>query len=118
MPEGNCQKLEVLREGQQIICFGTHPDTGGAYSWHGGNPTEIKRADLPYIGAREARALIDDAARLLVEKFGYRLRTEKRPKPRNGNGAGGDWSFTPDGFAVAHFVATACGAEGSSVVAF
>ncbi len=91
------QKLELLADGQQFVAHGTHPDTGKAYSWHGGEPGEIKHEDLPYIHAEEARALVDDAAELLVEKFGYRLKTAK---PRVGNGADdeppSDWSFTPD----------------------
>ena len=95
-PEGDCEKLELLCDGQQIICFGVHPDTGKAYSWHADDPREIKREDLPYIHAEEAQALVDDAAKLLVEKFGYRLREAKSPKPGNGAEAPGDWSFTPD----------------------
>ena len=97
-PEGDCEKLELLCDGQQIICFGVHPDTGKAYSWHGGEPGEIEHRDLPLLNEDGARALIDDAAGLLVEKFGYRLRPAKRPKGGNGADDAGptEWSFTPD----------------------
>ena len=39
--------VEVLGDGQQIIVFGTHPETGKDYSWHGGEPGDVMRADLP-----------------------------------------------------------------------
>jgi len=97
-PEKDCEKLELLCDGQQVIVAGIHPDTGKAYSWHGGEPGEIKRGDLPLISAVDAQALVDDAVALLVEKFGYRLRPPKVRK--GGNGADDepptDWSFTPD----------------------
>ena len=96
-PEGDCEKLELLCDGQQVICFGVHPDTGKAYSWYGGEPGEVERRDLPLIDEDGARALISDATALLVEKFGYRLRPTKRPKDGNGvDEAATDWSFTPD----------------------
>ena len=75
-PEGDCEKLEMLCDGQQIVCFGAHPDTGKAYSWHGGEPGEVELLALPHIREDEARALVDDAAALLVEKFGYRQTDE------------------------------------------
>ena len=99
-PEGDCEKLELLCDGQQIICFGVHPDTGKAYSWHGGEPGEIERRELPSIDEDGARALIDAASALLVDKFGYRLKPAKGAKRPNGAGADDepptDWSFTPD----------------------
>jgi hypothetical protein len=84
-PDGTGEKLELLGDGQQVVVHGVHPETGNAYSWFGGAPGEIKHEDLPDISAEEAKTLVDDAARLLVEKFGYRLKTAKP----SGNGAGG-----------------------------
>ena len=92
-PVKDCEILEFLCDGQQVVVDGVHPDTGKPYSWFGGALGQIKHDDLPNISAEEAQALIDDAARLLVEEFGYRCKTPKPP----GNGDGrGDWSFTPD----------------------
>ncbi len=91
------EKLEMLAAGQQVVVAGIHPDTGKAYSWHGGEPGEVERRDLPHINEDEARALVDDTAALLVEKFRYRLRTVKPRKA--GNGADDetptDWSVDP-----------------------
>jgi hypothetical protein len=94
-PKG--EKFEFLCDGQQFVAYGTHPDTHKPYSWHADGPDEIKRDDLPYIHPEEAQALVDDAAHLIVEKFGYRLRPVTRPKG-NGDDGGtpGDWTFTPD----------------------
>jgi hypothetical protein len=79
------EKLELLADGQQVVAFGIHPDTGKPYSWHGGEPGKIKREDLPYVSAAEALQFIDDAARLLVEEFGYTLLDPKaKEKPGDG----------------------------------
>ena len=83
------EKLEMLGDGQQVVVNGTHPDTHRCYSWFGGEPGEIKHADLPGISAHEAQALVDDAAQLLVERFGYRLMSTSRPK-KTGTVAGGE----------------------------
>jgi putative DNA primase/helicase len=87
------QKLEFLCDGQQFIAFGVHPDTGEPYFWPGGSPAEIRREGLPTIHPEEAQALIDDAARILVERFGYRVGATSRP--RSGNGAGAEPSPQP-----------------------
>jgi hypothetical protein len=78
-PEKDCEKLEMLCDGQQVVVDGVHPDTGKPYSWFYAPPGEIKHDDLPPITAEEAKALVDDAARLLIEKFGYRIKPTKPP---------------------------------------
>lgn len=76
------EKLEFLADGQQVVAFGIHPDTGAGYTWSGGQPGKVKLADLPPINAVEARAIVDDASRLLIEQHGYRLwkKTDKKAK--------------------------------------
>ena len=37
-PNGDAHRVEVLCDGQQFIAHGTHPDTGTAYVWEGGEP--------------------------------------------------------------------------------
>jgi hypothetical protein len=59
-------RIEILANGQQIVVFGTHPETKRAYSWHGGKPGKIKREDLPYIREGDVLAFLDAAADLLV----------------------------------------------------
>jgi hypothetical protein len=77
--EQNPEKLELLADGQQLVVFGTHKDTGKPYSWHGGEPGKVKWEDLPYLSAAEAQALVDDAEHLLTTEFGYQ-RVAQRPK--------------------------------------
>jgi hypothetical protein len=93
------ERLELLADGQQVVVHGLHAGTGKPYSWAGGDaPGKFKRVDLPYIHDHEARALLEDAAKLLIERFGYRLETAMKPASK-GNGAGhdgsADWSFSP-----------------------
>jgi hypothetical protein len=80
------QKLELLGRGQQVVVKGIHPDTGQPYMWHGGEPGQIRHEELPYITREEAGALVADAARLLVEEFGYAEITEKQEHKKD-NGA-------------------------------
>jgi hypothetical protein len=99
-PNGDTeQKIELLAAGQQVVVDGIHPDTGQRYSWHSGDPSSIKHEDLPYITETEARQLVEDAAALLKEKFGYSLpkaRPEKdAPKGDVGGGAE-DWGYLLD----------------------
>jgi hypothetical protein len=44
-PDGSEQQIEILAHGQQVVLFGVHPDTQRPYSWHGGEPGEIKREE-------------------------------------------------------------------------
>jgi hypothetical protein len=86
-PDGSKgQKIEFLGDGQQAVCFGIHPDTHRPYSWHGDpiedEPGLVPRDQLPLINEEEAQAIIDDATRLLVDKFGYE-RADKKANEKN-----------------------------------
>ncbi len=72
--------IEILCHGQQFVAFGTHPDTHRPYSWHGGEPGQIKRDDLPYVREADMRAFIEDATKLLVEDFGFKIKTDDASK--------------------------------------
>jgi Protein of unknown function (DUF3987)/Bifunctional DNA primase/polymerase, N-terminal len=78
---GAGQKFEFLGDGQQIIAHGTHPDTKQPYAWHGGTPWEVQASALPLITEIEARALVDEATALLIERFDYR-----HASPESGTG--------------------------------
>ena len=92
---GTDEKIELLGDGQQLVAFGIHPDTRQPYRWHGGEPGEIAREDLPYIHEYQARAFVEAAAELLCREHGY-TRASERPK-NNGDaqpGAGpADWGW-------------------------
>jgi KaiC/GvpD/RAD55 family RecA-like ATPase len=78
-------KIEILGDGQQIVAAGIHPDTRKPYTWHGGEPGEIKREDLPYIREGDARAFLDDAAALLAREFGFVVLSVQNGNANNGN---------------------------------
>ena len=78
------QKLEFLGDGQQLVVHGVHPETGRPYRCHGGEPCEVEASDVPYITAAEAQQVVDAAAHILVEQFGY---VEAGWDKRAGNGA-------------------------------
>jgi hypothetical protein len=90
-PSQKPEKLELLADGQQVVVFGIHKDTGKPYSWHGGEPGKIKWEDLPFVSANEARSLIRDAEQLLITQYGY---CPVVPRPKEPAG-GQDWTPAP-----------------------
>jgi len=85
-PDQNKNRVEVLAAGQQIIVHGTHPETGKDYSWYGGNPGDITRAELPELTETMARDFIERATAVMVAA-GW-IQQEIRPKG-NGQAAAG-----------------------------
>jgi hypothetical protein len=83
MPDGSEQKLEVLSNGQQVVCYGLHKDTHQPYRWHGGEPGVVIREDLPYVRQGDMEAFTDAAATLLVREFSF-VPIESKAKA-NGN---------------------------------
>jgi hypothetical protein len=94
-PNGDNQQLEFLGDGQQLVVRRIHPDTHLPYRWHGGRPGGVRRSELPEIVEKEAQALVDDAAALLIHDHGYR--TSEALKKRTGpdNRPRVDWSAAP-----------------------
>lgn len=96
-PNGDkTQRIELLCDGQQLVMFGRHPDTGKDYGWHGGVPgKDVALADLPVINEKEAQELVTALADMLCRDFGYSIAnvTNGHHGPANGAaGAAGDWS--------------------------
>jgi RecA-family ATPase len=93
-PNGITGRIEFLADGQQLAAFGTHPDTRKPYTWTGGILGEVPREELPYVRQADARALVDDVARLLAEEYEFQV-IERKAKasdhPDDGNGSA-DWS--------------------------
>jgi hypothetical protein len=84
MPDGSEQKIEVLSNGQQVVCYGLHKDTQQPYSWHGGEPGAVKREELPYVRQADMETFIDAAAELLIKEFGFVPVENKAKANRNG----------------------------------
>jgi hypothetical protein len=94
-PDGSEQKIEILAYGQQVVVSGIHPETQREYSWYGGEPVEIKRADLPLVSSDDMRAFLAGAADLLVREYGFVKTKDDSKRKANGgeqprsNGAAG-----------------------------
>ena len=86
-PTGQRHRVEVLCNGQQIVVLGTHPGTGKPYSWHGGEPGDVARADLPELTEAVAREFVAKATAIMRAQ-GW---TEDVARKSNGNGATPWW---------------------------
>jgi hypothetical protein len=97
------EKIEFLGSGQQVAVAGIHPDTKKPYRWYGGELSNVKLKELPYIDKTEAQRLVDGIVDLLIRDFGYQ-RAAERPRTRgngstNGYHTGGgsaDWQWLLD----------------------
>jgi hypothetical protein len=76
------QRIEVMADGQQVVVFGPHKETGRPYSWHGGEPGTVAREHLPYVCEDDMAVFLDAAAELLTKEFGFKLIEDKR-RPGN-----------------------------------
>jgi hypothetical protein len=83
-PKG--QKIELLCRGQQVVVHGIHPDTHAPYQWSDGNPSSVKRDELPPITEAEAQTLVNDVVALMLS-HSYQISDEGK---RKGNGADHD----------------------------
>jgi putative DNA primase/helicase len=86
-PNGSREKIEFLANGAQVVVAGVHPETGRPYNWHGGEPGQVQRVDLPPINNEEAHELVDELVQILVEQFGYTRAKSRKPHKTNGTGA-------------------------------
>jgi hypothetical protein len=98
MPDGSEGRIEVLSDGQQVVCFGQHKETHQPYRWHGGEPGTIKREDLPYVRQGDMEAFTKAAAELLIRDFGFvpvenkaenRAKTSGKERQTKTNGSAG-----------------------------
>src|SRR5262249_3358448 len=85
-PNGTEQRIEILGDGQQYVVDGIHPDTGKPYSWFGGELGSFKRDDLPYVRREDMEKFLDAATKLLVEQFGFVLKSATDAQQTNGGG--------------------------------
>jgi hypothetical protein len=88
-PTGLRHRVEVLCNGQQIVVLGTHPGTGRPYSWHGGEPGDVARADLPELTETVAREFVTKGADIMRAQQGW---TEEVRKTNNAQHVLGDSS--------------------------
>jgi hypothetical protein len=83
-PDGKEPKIEILGDGQQYVVDGTHSETGKPYSLFGGDLETIRRDDLPYVRREDIERFLDAATKLLVEEFGFTLKTAAGQQTNSG----------------------------------
>jgi len=75
-PNGKGEKIEILGDGEQLVCHGVHPDTRKPYAWTGGTPwADIYAKDLPLLTEKLALEFLRDAAELLATEYGYTIKS-------------------------------------------
>ena len=84
------ERLELLGDGQQLVAFGIHVETGKPYSWFGGEPGEVERDELPDISREEGHELFDVLVKGL-EPFGYQQAGASGNGAPSDDGAPVDW---------------------------
>jgi putative DNA primase/helicase len=90
--DGKPPKIEILGDGQQYVVDGIHPDTRKPYRWMNGaggmDVRDIARDGLPLVTAEDCEAFLADAAKLLVEQFGFVEKEAKAGAAAGGGKAG------------------------------
>jgi hypothetical protein len=64
-PDGQKHQVEILCNGQQIVVFGPHPESGLDYEWEGASPGGVKRDHLPELTAATAQQIVAEAVAIM-----------------------------------------------------
>jgi hypothetical protein len=79
--KGRENKVEILCDGQQLVCFAIHPDINQPYEWgKDGSPATIPRSELPTITEAQAREIVAEFERVAIA-HGWKPRTRARETP-------------------------------------
>jgi AAA domain/Bifunctional DNA primase/polymerase, N-terminal len=89
-PTRQRHRVEILGDGQQIVVLGTHPGTGNAYSWQGGQPGDVARAELPELTEAVAREFVTKAAEIMRAQQGWTEEVRKTNGVQHGVGDSSD----------------------------
>jgi P4 family phage/plasmid primase-like protien len=63
-------QVEVLADGNQMVAFNIHPDTGQPYEWEDESPLDIPLEDLTEVSEADIDAFLSAAEQLLISEFG------------------------------------------------
>jgi hypothetical protein len=72
--DGKLPRIEILASGQQLICYGVHPETKRPYLWEPAGPMQVPANQLPVITAKTADQFLADALSLLKQQCGWQLK--------------------------------------------
>jgi len=68
--EGRINKIEIIGEGSQYVCYSIHPDTGEPYEWDGDELIRVAADNLPFVDLAFIQKLFDEFDRLCGETEG------------------------------------------------
>jgi hypothetical protein len=83
---GNEAHVEVLAKGQQFVAYHVHPETGGPYTWNGGDLLTVPRTELHELNAKQADEVIV-AIEAILEQYGDRITPRAEEKKMAARGA-------------------------------
>lgn len=67
-PGSKAHKVEILAEGEQLVCYHIHPDTGKPYQWNGaGEPLSTPVATLPRVTRQQCEEYLAECEELLTK---------------------------------------------------
>jgi hypothetical protein len=78
--DGKLPRIEILASGQQLIAYGTHPDTKRPYLWEPAGPMQVPCKQLPILTAESADRFLTAAVELL-KKNGWPIKQSIKPTP-------------------------------------
>jgi hypothetical protein len=88
---GETHKIEVLGDGQQVVCYGKHPGTGLPYAWVDWSLLDLKHEDLPELDEADARNFVAAAEAMLERDFDAVFLP-----PRGESTPGSEWEADPE----------------------
>jgi hypothetical protein len=80
LPDQSLAQIEILGLGQQMVAFGTHPDTKAEYTWPASGPDIVPLLDLPIIDATAEAEFLIDATAMIIEAHGVEPPKEETEK--------------------------------------
>jgi putative DNA primase/helicase len=108
LPNGTKLQIEAMGAGQQVVAYGTHPDTKLPYTWLGGSPADTSADDLPVVTKDQIAAFLAAAEALFrqagartkaeIEAAAEKAASEEKPRP---NGKTGDFFKSVNAAALA-----------------
>ena len=84
LSDGTVVQIEAMGQGQQVVAFGTHPDTLRDYEWPAKSPLDVPLADLSVIGESTLRTFLI-AAEAVLRAAGGRTKKEIEAAEKEGN---------------------------------
>ena len=76
LEDGTLVQIEIMGKGQQIVAYGTHPDTKKPYTWPDSSPDVTPLSALPIATEAQLRAFVE-AAEIVLRKAGGKTGKER-----------------------------------------